>query len=258
MRAVLINLDRSTDRLAAFREQAERIGLPFERLAATDAAQIHFGRGDLRPGEVACFESHKRAWQMLVDSGEPWIAVFEDDVCLGSAIVALLGRHDWIPPATDLVKLETFQERVVLAPRASAAPGCRLHRLYSTHLGAAGYVISRRWAAELLRMSDGYREPVDWLLFDLDTDASPKANILQVVPAPCIQQQWLAARANQAPMHQTLIEGRETKPPKPQLGRVSKWRREFARIGRQVRRLPVKIRKALTPSRRMVVPFGDM
>jgi glycosyl transferase family 25 len=258
MRAVVINLDRSTDRLATFREQAERIGLAFERLPAVDVVRIDFERGALRPGEVACFESHLLAWRMLVDSGEPWLAVFEDDVCLDAAIVPLLSGDDWIPPATDVVKLETFQDGpVVMAPRGRPVPGGRLHRLHSTHLGAAGYIISRDWAAELLRLADGYVLPVDWLLFDLDTDGSPKARILQVVPAPCIQQQWLAAQANQAPLHATLIEGREIKPPKPQQGRASKWRREVRRIGRQIRRLPVTLRKALTPSRRMVVPFGE-
>jgi glycosyl transferase family 25 len=257
MRAVVINLDRSTDRLAAFRAQAERIGLTFERLPAVDAAQIDFGRGLLKPGEIACFESHKVAWRMLVESGEPWLAVFEDDVCLTDEIVALVGRDDWIPPGTDLVKLETMGE-VDLAPTALPAPAGKVHRLYSTHLGSAGYVISRAWAAHLLRASEGYVLPVDWLLFDLDTATSLKPMVLQAVPAPCIQELYLAERNSQAPVFASLIEGREIKPPKPKLSRFGMCRREAGRIGRQIRRLPVTLYKALRPSRRLIVPFGGM
>src|SRR5690606_248565 len=117
--------------------------------------------------------------------------------------------------------------------------------------------ISWRWATELLRRSDGYVRPVDWLLFDLDTDSSLRPAILQAVPAPCIQEHWLAGRANRPPLHEGLIQGRENRPPKPQLRRIAIWRRELRRIGRQIRGLPFKLRKALTPSCRRVVPFAD-
>ena len=256
MRAVVINLDRSTDRLATFSAQAAQIGLAFERLPAIDAGQVETAGGYLRPGEVACFESHRLAWRMLVASEAPWLAVFEDDACLDPSIVGLLRDDGWIPPGTDLVKLETFGERVALAAKGTPAPGCRLHRLRSTHLGAAGYVISRRWAMELLLRSEVWEHPVDWLLFDLHTDSSPGAVVLQAVPAPCIQEQWLAAGRNRTPLHRSLIEGRGIRPPESQPPRLPKWRREVGRIGRQIRRLPDAIRKGGERSRWLVVPFA--
>jgi glycosyl transferase family 25 len=254
MRAVVINLDRSPERLEIFKAQAETLGIAFERLPAIDAATIREQRGRLTPAEMACFDSHRLAWQLLVDSNEPWLAIFEDDVVLASSLATLLGSDDWIPTATDIVKLETFNALVSIAPDGVSVRGCRLHKLLSTHLGAAGYIISRRWAAELLARTARYDEPVDWILFDLDTDASFAPHILQVIPAPCIQQQWIAHQAGELPRHESLIprlQGKE------ELDGRAKFRRELNRIGRQILRLPRTVRKALVPSRQVRIPYQD-
>ena len=257
MRAVVINLDRSPDRLEIFKVQAETLGIAFERLPAIDAATIREQRGRLTPAEMACFDSHRLAWQLLVDSNEPWLAIFEDDVVLASSLATLLGSDDWIPTATDIVKLETFNALVSIAPEGVNVLGCRLHRLQSTHLGAAGYIISRRWAAELLARTALYDEPVDWILFDLDTDASFAPQILQVIPAPCIQQQWIAHQACELPRHESLIPRLQGKEGLPELDGRAKFRRELVRIGRQILRLPRTVRKALVPSRQVRIPFQD-
>ncbi|BCP53211.1 glycosyl transferase [Kaistia sp. 32K] len=256
MRALVINLDRSPGRLMAFREQAERLGFSFERLAAVDASTITTTPGLLTSSEVGCFESHRQAWLKLVESGDRWLAVFEDDVLLAPVIPTLLASDDWIPSGTDVVKLETFNKAISIEPKSYPAHGYRLHRLRSTHWGSAGYIISRRWAARLLKLTESYTVPVDWALFDFETDGSFKAKVMQMVPAPCIQEQWLAHNEGRIPVHDTLIT--RVPPQRPVLSRAAKYRRELRRIGRQIVGIPRKIRRRFVPLQRMVVPYEEI
>ncbi len=260
MRAVLINLDRSVERLAMFRARADALGLAFERVGAVDGANETLVRGTLTPSEAACFESHRRAWMRLAESGEPWMAVFEDDVHLRAPVVELLGSGDWIPAGTNIVKLETFNEPVLVSAAGTLVHGVRLHRLRSTHLGCAGYIIARRHAIDLLeRTASGaaYVLPIDWALFDLGGRARRKARVLQVVPAPCIQEERLAFLEGRPVQHESLINGRG----QPLFSRVTlsgpeRLRREVERLGRQLYHLPDTIREALTPAQMMTIPFG--
>jgi glycosyl transferase family 25 len=258
LRAVVINLDRSPERLAMFRDQAERLGFAFERLAAVDARHCTEARGRLTPAEIACFESHRSAWQLLVDSGEAWLAVFEDDVLLAPPIAALLGSDAWIPTGTDLVKLETFEARVAIAAKGVAVEGVSLHRLQTTHCGAAGYVLSRQCALDLLRQTEMFTRPVDIVMFDHEQEACRKLRILQMVPAVCIQERFIADRAQQLPKADSLIPKSETAPPSAQSDAWSKLKREVGRIARQIShpaRLSQLFRRASEPSRHLVVPY---
>lgn len=260
MRVLLINLDRSVERLAMFRGQAETLGLTFERLPAVDAVTLTTARGPLTPGETACFESHRLAWRRLVESGEPWQAVFEDDAHLRPPITALLRADDWIPAGIDLVKLETFNVPVRLSVTGTSAHGVSLHRLRSPHLGSAGYIIARDYAADLLRRTEDVGDftlPVDWALFGQGGRSCPKARVLQVVPALCIQEQWLAQAQGRPLLHESLIEHSHGRQDRPILSDREKYRREAARIGRQIRDLPVTIREVLTPGRVLTIPYAS-
>lgn len=255
MRVVVINLDRSVERLAMFRAQADQLGIAFERLAAVDAATIRETRGRLTPPEIACFESHRLAWRSLIESGEPWLAVFEDDVHIEPPIASLLESSDWIPGEADLVKLETFNVPVSVAPKGTPAHGCNLHRLLSTHLGSAGYAISRQWASVLLASTEYYSRPVDWALFDQESDASHGALVVQVVPAPCIQEQVRAERDARPSSFESLILRVPGALTRQNLSETRKLWRELCRVVRQIGRLPVLIGRAIRPSRQITVPF---
>jgi len=269
MRAVVINLDRSPERLAMFRDQAERLGFAFERLAAVDAQHCtEVVRGRLTPAEIACFESHRSAWQLLVDSGESWLAVFEDDVLLAPPIAKLLATELWIPERTDLVKLETFDVRVAIAAKGSVVEGVSLHRLQTTHCGAAGYILSRRCAIELLAKTQNFSEPVDIVMFHHEHEVCRDVRILQTVPAVCIQERFIAARAQRPSRTATLIQFSELDDSSPAPGEklvggkglLARVRREGARIARQIShpaRLLQLFRRASEPSRHLVVPYID-
>lgn len=94
MRSLIIHLPRSNDR----RANAEQLlsDLPnAELLDATDGSDpaqitaitsqpgnLHSPRYPfpLRPAEIAVFDSHRRAWQALLDSDDDYVLVAEDDL----------------------------------------------------------------------------------------------------------------------------------------------------------------------------------
>jgi glycosyl transferase family 25 len=251
MRVVVINLDRSPDRLEMFRAQAETLGIAFERLAAVDAATIQLRRGSLTPSEIACFESHRLAWQSLVDSGEPWLAVFEDDVILAPPIAEFLSDPKRFPTNADLIKLETSACKLVISRRRVRFRSHSLHRMLSIHWGSAGYIVSRRAAIRLLERTADYILSVDDVIFDPEGASTRDIRILQAVPALCIQEQALALVEKRPLLVESLIEHSwgavVVPPPKPVQGKFS---REVRRLGRQIVDLA---RKPFKYS--LVVPF---
>jgi glycosyl transferase family 25 len=258
LRAVVINLDRSIDRLAAFRDQAERHGLTFERLPAVDASTIGPVSGVLRKAEVACFESHRLAWRLLVDSGEPWCAVFEDDVHLSSDIVRLVAEDGWIPAGADLIKLETLSVRTMVGKNGEPAPGGRrLHELLDRHNGAAGYILSRRAAVRLLECTvhvEDVNEPVDEVIFNLSRSEPMSLRCLQLIPAVCIQDNVLAHDEGRTVVHRTLVQLTDLRPTSSTRVGSKVWR-EVERLGRQLAALVSRVAQGPTMVRSIKVPF---
>ena len=179
MELYFINLSRRPDRRAAMESQASRLGLNLSRLEARDAREAEpeeLGRwfekngplGVIPMGDQCCFLSHRLAWTRLVESGDAYAAVLEDDVELSPRAPLVLQNPDWIPPDINLVKLEHYgpaSQSVLLSDFRDVGHGFRLGRMRSRHTGAAAYILSRR-AAELLLGVPRFDLPVDHLLFN--------------------------------------------------------------------------------------------
>ena len=95
MKLFVINLDRAPERLADTAKLFAGAGLAFERVPAVDARAmsdaerrrtappVRFYLANarrVRPGEIACTLSHRKAWDAAFAGGEAVAAVFEDDV----------------------------------------------------------------------------------------------------------------------------------------------------------------------------------
>src|SRR5262245_23908593 len=108
--ALVINLDRSTDRLAHVRAEFARVGMGFERVAAVDGTNLpaslqpYFcnAAGELisklRPGEIGCYASHLAIWQRVAVSDTPTL-VCEDDITLPDGFRALVNATLAAAPA---------------------------------------------------------------------------------------------------------------------------------------------------------------
>ncbi len=203
MQVYLINLDRSPERLHFFEEQTQEVGIEFERISAVDgrllsdeelaaAVMPTYEFQPLNAGEIGVFLSHKRAWERLVASREPYAVVFEDDVVLSPSLRADFEAIDTVQPAFDIIKLESTLRSVVCGRQATPLTSASgLQPLLTWHGGAAGYVISSDCAKRLLQQRRQLADPVDQVLFNPMSSISSQLEIHQLIPAACVQKDIL-------------------------------------------------------------------
>lgn len=191
MKCYLINLDRSVERLSFMMEQAKALGVDIERVRAVEVGEFPptIAAPSLYPGEVACFLSHRKCWKLIAEGSDDFAVIFEDDAVLSTDATRFLTSTDWLPSTADIVKLETFGQRVFLRRRgAEKALNRKIRVLASWHAGTAGYVISKQMAQRLLGKSGSHIEyPVDYLLFDWELGGLRSRKVYQLDPAICIQ-----------------------------------------------------------------------
>ena len=198
MKAYCINLENRTDRLDYMANEFSRVGMPFERMIAVDGqdpdiiaqakeSNLNMDRYQISTNAYACFQSHRKVWQALVDSDEKYAMVFEDDLIFANDISQYLDEA-WIPDNAGLIRLETFNTRVHVDSGAGHSAGPRrLVRMRSRHVGAGCYVLSAEMARFLLNETKKIEGPVDEVLFNDQSRLYNELNVYQMCPAPAIQ-----------------------------------------------------------------------
>ena len=242
MKRLVINLDRSPERLAHMSREFARIGVGFERVAGVDGKEhpdlilqpqhaIHATR-PLSGSEIACLHSHRACWTIIAQDEAPYGAVFEDDMVFSSRAGALLGDTSWVPADADVVKLETFfSTTVIQRRRTSAGHGFSMARLRKGHPGAGGYLLSRRTARDFLEATAQVSIATDDLIFNPVMSAGK--TIYQLVPALCAQDQFVDGRLPSLLDHERdaarTASGLMTRQRKPMTVRISREARRTAR-----------------------------
>jgi glycosyl transferase family 25 len=171
----LINLDRSPDRLARCAPPLDALGLPWERVSAVDGARLE--PDDLRrlnpqppphgewfrpltAGEIGCFLSHLRCWQLIAERDLACGLILEDDFerlegCTRETLQALAATASrW-----DVLKLSHPLRRTRLV---QAVAGIRLERGGRGRVDCNAYLLSRRGAAKLIPQRERIWRPVDF------------------------------------------------------------------------------------------------
>ncbi len=210
MDVYVINLDRQTERLHWMEQELRAAGVAFQRVRAVDAERLspafvtRIAKGDtgkLAPHQIAAIMSHRKVWRALLRSPAPHCMVFEDDVHIGRGSNQFLAALDVSAVEFDIVKLESVGERVLIDfGNAHSVAGRRLCPLRSAYMGAAGYVINRKAAATLLRVTRTLAVPIDWFLFADAYLASNGLIVLQTIPGIVAQEEHLRRLATAAHM----------------------------------------------------------
>lgn len=201
MDVYVINLDRQTERLRWMEHSLGAAGVTFRHIRAVDAARLSpvFIERRTAPHphkltrfDVAAIMSYRKAWRALLRSAAPHGVVFEDDLHVGRDFAALLTALDAGDVIFDIVKLESVGERVLIdTGNVYRIAGRRLCPLRSTYMGAAGYIVNRKAAATLLRVTRSLAVPIDWFLFADSYLASNGLTVLQTVPGVVAQEEHL-------------------------------------------------------------------
>ena len=171
----VINLDRSTDRLARISAALHAVGLAFERVPAIDASELDAAISErvydtqtnrrnylapLSPQEVACFLSHRLAWQTFLSArNDPFAIFLEDDASplFGDPRLQLLEQTFADSGRAQIIKL--------YHPPCARMPNCtELERPLVPPLGAVAQAMNRAAAQALLKFTERFHEPVDLAL----------------------------------------------------------------------------------------------
>ncbi len=200
MKAYYINLDRALERRKHMEEQAARLGIDLVRIAAVDGKLLSEQEAEkfcptkgrthkLSFVEIACFLSHRKAWQLIVDGQDTHGVVLEDDLLLTPEFPRFVNSSDWILDSFDVVKVETTcRPLLLMPPRNDVGGGRKVWRMASENMGGGGYILSRKAARILLDETQTFADPVDCVLFHPDSQIWTLLSICQMVPALCIQQ----------------------------------------------------------------------
>jgi glycosyl transferase family 25 len=155
----LVNLDRSSDRLAFMQGQAERAGIAFERIPAVVGRNVpewlvdeFSDSGKMSDGEVGCYASHLTVAQTIVARGLPYAIVLEDDAELDvDFIQAAVGAIAAASTKWDYIHLSSiFKRAVVQASDAEIGDGRTLVRYVHGPINTSAYVLSNRGARKWL------------------------------------------------------------------------------------------------------------
>lgn len=241
LRSYLINLDRSAERLAFMRRQFDDLGIQFERISAVDGRSLSrddYADSPLALSEIGCLLSHRAAWERLIESGEHYAAVFEDDCVLSRDLPAVLIGTGWIPCEAAVVKLDTTFGELQLGRLRARAPGGRALRLVlSDSFGSCSYIVHREEAVRLLAATAPFQRPVDMIMFEgIDADH----RIYQIDPA--LAAQTCLMPGPQGQRFETTVQHapdkkRDVRPAAPPVPRHLKLRREAMRPVLQVHHL---------------------
>lgn len=185
---LLINLDRSTDRLARCGALLDKLGVSWERVPGVEGAKLPADylkqlnpqpspRGEwfrsLSAGELGCFLSHIKCWQLIADRDLDCAVILEDDFapypeCTRDTLATLAQScGQW-----DVLKLTRVRKNARLIaslPSASPPTGSPPSRLELRFGGkgpedCTGYMVSRAGAKKLVQQRARLHRPVD---FDL-------------------------------------------------------------------------------------------
>ena len=211
MQVLIINLDRSTDRLAFQHAQMAALGLSYTRIPAVNAQDLTIDEADpywnrwerpMRLSEKACFLSHRAVWTQISLSDKPAL-VLEDDAVLATTVPALLaqvGKRQDI----DHLTLETRGRKKLMArkPKSDSI----ITRLYQDRSGAAAYVLWPAGAKKLLA-----RTARQAAIADAAICATYNLRSFQAEPALAVQLDFCAHYGVAVPLH-TATSINESRP----------------------------------------------
>jgi GR25 family glycosyltransferase involved in LPS biosynthesis len=105
MRIYLINLESRKDRLEASKVHLNKLERDYTPVIAVDSKNISDADSLVTTGVKACWESHKKCFQLLVTSDENYAVIFEDDIEIQNAKEINLVIDKAIDLKVDLLQL---------------------------------------------------------------------------------------------------------------------------------------------------------
>jgi glycosyl transferase family 25 len=176
MRIFFINLARAADRRRNMERQLAAFGLDFERIEATDGQNLSMTDRalvdddkrrwitpyPLSDNEIGCWLSHRHALQQIAEGEDARAAVIEDDAELTPDFPRVIAAIEQQQPAFDFIFLHRkFKKGEQFVPCKPLLPDLSLGRVGPAHMGAIGYVVSKRGAEKFLAYAPRFAHALD-------------------------------------------------------------------------------------------------
>ncbi|MBC3765892.1 glycosyltransferase family 25 protein [Neptunicella marina] len=172
---LLINLARSTSRLTESEKALNAQNLAYTRIDAVDGNKLseaelsaHYDlqlnqtryHKDLNKGEIACYLSHRKAWQHIVDNNLDFAVILEDDFELIGDLSQAISTTSSIQVNWDYIKLagHTRTRHPIYQIQQDDMQLVIYNKLPSHTLAQ---IVSKEGACKLLTHSDLISRPVD-------------------------------------------------------------------------------------------------
>ncbi len=176
-RIFALSLPRVRSRRANIISQLQATGLDFEIIDGVDAQEVKpemlavpKDAWSLKTGEVACYLSHLKMLQRVVDYGLDYAIILEDDVQINnSGRMTLANMWHFLPEDADHVQLHDLRDKWSSDFRIQS-PGERFNRVGPTNVCTWGYVVSRRFARFVLEHCAAPKMPIDHLYIALSRE----------------------------------------------------------------------------------------
>ena len=193
----MVNLTRATDRRAHMQAALAKAGVTSTMHPAVDCREVSEDKiyaqvslegpwGYMHPPAAACTLSHLLIWERFLATDKTHCLILEDDIHMADDLGQWVDDLGWWPEDADIVKLERWRGRtlkILLDQNAKTHLGRRIARMYTRHVGSAGYIINRH-AAEVLLAQRPLPMTVDNLLFNQNASpAAKRLTIYQIAPA---------------------------------------------------------------------------
>lgn len=235
----LINLDRQPGRLRFMQAQLAALGIAPVRIPAVNgrdpaerAQAAAASYAQLTPGEIGCFESHRRIWQDMVDRGTPAACILEDDMLVAGDF-ASLDIPDAILDNVDLIKVDydPTDRPCYGAERIPVTQTRSISRMLTTERSTGCYIVTLRGAGRLLAGTRNYMLPVDIMMFGTHSRVFWSLDVWKVRDAAAIQMTMFESHDILHDEFRDRIQGAARPEQANDLaGRIRRWRVRLRRL----------------------------
>ena len=163
MKIFVINLPNAIERRQFQEEQLSKLDLDYEILKATSIDDLsdeiykrHYfdWQRPLKNTEVACYYSHRSAWNKVIKTNQPAL-ILEDDALLSQCVPKLL-KSFAVKKDVDLINLEVRgRKKFISKIGEDIVCNSKLFRLFQDRTGAAGYILWPSGVKKLLQYEEG-------------------------------------------------------------------------------------------------------
>jgi glycosyl transferase, family 25 len=199
----VINMAKDVARMVSMQQQLQAQGLSFERVEAVVGRELtveqkkasfsSFWYGLLQGraatnNEIGCTLSHRKIWQLMIDRGDQWAVIFEDDALLLPQFSGQLLAIEKETQYFDMMHLFAFREPNIFHHKSS--DGLFDVMKYSgPHGSTAAYALRLVGAKKLMTMKRVWTAPDKWTWLSAITGLK----CCGISPYPVLLEEELAA-----------------------------------------------------------------